>query len=112
MVKQNQDRGLSEEDRGTRINELRELIDQYAKEKEMQHGKLCGLVENWVTETVLIKYLRARQWNVKKANAMLQNSLEWRKKNRPENISWPEVEEDCRCGKMYRTRHTDLDGRP
>lgn len=103
MNKSDPDRGLSREDRECRIAELRDLVCEKASDLELT---------SWLTETVFVKYLRARQWNVKKANIMLQNSLEWRNKNRPESIGWKEVEDDCRCGKMYRTKISDRERRP
>ena len=100
---QGPDKGLSQEAMDAMISELQTLCEEAAEERKLTW---------WLTRDILVKYLRARSWNVKKAHTMLSTSLEWRTKMRPETIRWPEVEDDCRCGKMYRLKCTDLDGRP
>ena len=70
------DLGLSSDEKERRKQELKKEVEESAEK----------LVPGWLTETILIKYLRARQWNVVKAATMLKNSVEWRSKAKPECI--------------------------
>ena len=51
-------------------------------------GPLSGRGAQYVTDGCLRRYLRARSWNVKKAEKMLRESLAWRESYKPEDIRW------------------------
>lgn len=51
-------------------------------------GPLSERASQYVTDDCLRRYLRARSWNVKKAEKMLRESLAWRASYKPEEIRW------------------------
>ena len=59
------------------INEVRRLI-----------GPLSGKLALFCSDACIARYLRARNWNVKKAVKMLKASLKWRREYKPEEIRW------------------------
>lgn len=59
------------------INEVRKLI-----------GPLSGMLAVYCSDACIARYLRARNWNVKKATKMLKASLKWRHEYKPEEIRW------------------------
>ena len=59
------------------INELRAAI-----------GPLNGRLEQFADDACLRRYLRARNWNLKKSEKMLKDSLAWRATYKPEDIRW------------------------
>ncbi|KAI4389789.1 hypothetical protein MLD38_001973 [Melastoma candidum] len=59
----------------------------------------------------LTKYLRTRNWNVKKATKMLKETLKWRSNYKPEEIRWEDIAHEAETGKIYRTDYIDKHGR-
>lgn len=59
------------------INEVRRSI-----------GSLSGKLAIYCSDASIARYLRARNWNVKKAIKMLKGSLKWRAEYKPEEIRW------------------------
>jgi hypothetical protein len=59
------------------VNELRAAL-----------GPLTGRAEIYATDACLKRYLRARNWNVKKSEQMLRSTLRWRSDFKPEEIQW------------------------
>lgn len=59
------------------IDEVRKLI-----------GPLSGKLALYCSDASISRYLRARNWNVKKAVKMLKATLKWRLEYKPENIRW------------------------
>ncbi|KAK9843107.1 hypothetical protein WJX74_007090 [Apatococcus lobatus] len=66
----------------------------------------------WCTDLTLIRYLRARSWDVNKANQMLHKTLDWRSSYKPHEITWAEVSEEATTGKLFRMHTLDREGRP
>lgn len=83
-----------------KVRELREAIG-------LQEGRAM----QFCTDACLRRYLRARHWNVKKAEKMLRDSLKWREAFQPESIRWEDVEVEAETGKIYRTNFHDKKGR-
>lgn len=59
------------------INEVRKLI-----------GPQSGKLELFCSDASIARYLRARNWNVKKAVKMLKATLKWRSEYKPDEIRW------------------------
>lgn len=51
-------------------------------------GPLTGKAEQYANDACLKRYLRARNWNLKKAEKMMRDSLAWRENYKPEEIRW------------------------
>ncbi|KAL0432720.1 UNVERIFIED_CONTAM: CRAL-TRIO domain-containing protein C23B6.04c [Sesamum latifolium] len=84
-----------------KINEVRRLI-----------GPLSGNWALYCSDASIARYLRARNWNVKKAVKMLKASLKWRLEFKPEEIRWDDVSMEAETGKIYRSNYKDKNGRP
>ncbi|RXH74035.1 hypothetical protein DVH24_016857 [Malus domestica] len=68
---------LSCEEQQAKINEVKKLI-----------GTLPDKLSIYCSDASISRYLRARNWNVKKATKMLKDTLRWRSEYKPEEIPW------------------------
>eukprot|EP00897_Mesotaenium_endlicherianum_P002800 jgi/Mesen1/2548/ME000162S01675 len=71
---------------------------------------LQGPLATFCSDACLARFLRARNWNVKKATKMLKDTLAWRAQYKPEEIRWEEVAKEAETGKLYRTNFLDKKG--
>jgi hypothetical protein len=55
----------------------------------------------WCDDACLLRYLRARDFNTKKALKLLQGSLEWREKHKPEQLDATKLEPEAKEGKLF-----------
>ncbi|KAL4022879.1 hypothetical protein IC575_016625 [Cucumis melo] len=88
---------------------------------EEQHMKICevrrllgplsGKSSIYCSDLSVLRYLRARNWNVKKATKMLKATLKWRSEYKPEEIQWDEVAHEAETGKVYCADCKDRHGR-
>ncbi|XP_068314375.1 uncharacterized protein [Pyrus communis] len=92
---------LSCEEQQAKINEVKKLI-----------GPLPDKLSIYCSDASISRYLRARNWNVKKATKMLKDTLKWRSEYKPEEIRWEEIAREAETGKIYRTNYFDKHGRP
>jgi hypothetical protein len=79
---------------------------------EIYPHKLTKRQESFLTESTLCRYLRARDWKLKKAQQMLVNSLKWQREYKPWRIVPDDVLGELKNeGKLY---HNGFDkyGRP
>lgn len=91
---------LISQEQQAKINEVRRLI-----------GPLSDKASVYCSDASISRYLRTRNWNVKKATQMLKQSLKWRKEYKPEEIRWEEVADEAETGMMYRPNYYDKYGR-
>jgi len=73
-------------------------------------GPLQGRASLYCSDACLHRYLRARNWDVAKAEKMLKNTLNWRASFKPEEIKWEDVASEAETGKLYRTNFLDKKG--
>jgi len=90
---------ISEEQR-EKINEVRRLV-----------GTFPDKLSTFSSDASISRYLRAQNWNVKKATKLLKETLKWRLEYKPEAIKWEEVAREAETGKMYRSNYADKHGR-
>lgn len=95
----NLDEPSTPEDEQTKVNELRAAI-----------GPLTGRLEQFADDACLKRYLRARNWNHKKSEKMLKDSLAWRESYKPEEIRWSDIAGESETGKIYRASFKDKSG--
>nr|DAD21908.1 TPA_asm: hypothetical protein HUJ06_023371 [Nelumbo nucifera] len=88
------------EEQQAKINEVRRMI-----------GPLPEKLSIYCSDASIARYLRARNWNVKKATKMLKETLKWRLEYKPEEIRWEEVAHEAETGKIYRSGYADKYGR-
>ncbi|EFJ05991.1 hypothetical protein SELMODRAFT_111930 [Selaginella moellendorffii] len=74
-------------------------------------GSLTDKSQRYCTDACLKRYLRARNWNLKKAEKMLKDSLKWRATFKPESIRWEDIAIESETGKVYRANFVDNYGR-
>uniref|UniRef100_A0A0D6QVK0 CRAL-TRIO domain-containing protein n=1 Tax=Araucaria cunninghamii TaxID=56994 RepID=A0A0D6QVK0_ARACU len=91
---------LSPAEEQAKITELRALL-----------GSLSGKLLLFCSDAALSRYLRARNWNVKKAAKMLKETLKWRLEYKPEEIRWEDIAHEAETGKIYRANYVDKYGR-
>ncbi|XP_043723034.1 phosphatidylinositol transfer protein 3-like [Telopea speciosissima] len=88
------------EEKQEKINEVRRLL-----------GTLPAKLSIFCSDASISRYLRARNWNTKKATKMLKETLKWRSEYKPEEIRWEEVAHEAETGKIYRSNYVDKYGR-
>lgn len=57
--------------------------------------------KKWLDDMCYCRYLRARDWDLNKAEIMLRASLAWREDYKPDEITLEEIEEEAADGKIY-----------
>jgi hypothetical protein len=88
------------------------LAEEDAKVQDLRAalGPLTGRSLEYATDACLKRYLRARSWNLKKAEKMLRETLQWRASYKPEEIRWEDVAKESETGKVYRAACVDKQG--
>ncbi|KAE9458931.1 hypothetical protein C3L33_09169, partial [Rhododendron williamsianum] len=94
------DNPLMSEGQQEKINEIRRLL-----------GPLPEKLSIYCSDATISRYLRARNWNVKKATKMIKETLRWRSEYKPEAIRWDEIASEAETGKIYRSNYADKHGR-
>ncbi|KAK9748963.1 hypothetical protein RND81_02G093300 [Saponaria officinalis] len=75
-------------------------------------GQLPEKLSRFASDETVARYLRARNWNVKKATKMLKETLKWRSEYKTEDICWEDIASEAETGKVYRSTSVDKKGRP
>ncbi|RZC64597.1 hypothetical protein C5167_008283 [Papaver somniferum] len=88
-------------------NEEQEKINEVRRSL----GPLKGALAAYCTDASIARYLRARNWHVKKATKMLKQTLKWRSEYKPEEIRWEHIANEAATGKIYRLNQVDKYGR-
>ncbi|XP_031391890.1 phosphatidylinositol transfer protein 3-like [Punica granatum] len=91
---------LTPEEQQAKVTDVRKIIGPIAE-------KLPALC----SDAAILRYLRARNWNTKKAAKMLKDTLKWRLAYKPEKIRWEDVAQEAETGKIYRASYCDKLGR-
>lgn len=93
---------------------LRALTRRPQLREALQLGSLPAHspAARYATDACLCRYLRARAWDVGKAQKMLQASLKWRAVSGVDALRYSEVQAECATGKMHRLHCRDRKGRP
>ncbi|CAH9113355.1 unnamed protein product [Cuscuta epithymum] len=91
---------LAPEEQMQKIDEVRKSI-----------GPISGELALFCSDASISRYLRARNWNVKKAVKMLKATLKWRLEYKPENLRWDDIASEAQTGKIYRSNYKDKLGR-
>ncbi|GLT49196.1 hypothetical protein SLA2020_227730 [Shorea laevis] len=94
------EKSVSHEEQQAKIDAVRKLIGPVADKLPV----LCS-------DASISRYLRARNWNTKKASKMLKETLKWRLQYKPEKIRWEDVAHEAETGKIYRANYHDKVGR-
>ncbi|CAM6116131.1 unnamed protein product [Calypogeia fissa] len=90
------DENLTPADEAAKVAQLREAL-----------GPLSSRAAIFCTDDCLHRFLRARNFNVKKSEKMLRECLKWRASYKPEEIKWEDVAKEAETGKVYRASFSD-----
>ncbi|PQM43051.1 random slug protein 5-like isoform X1 [Prunus yedoensis var. nudiflora] len=87
--------------------------EQLLKIYEVRHmiGPIADKLPAICSEESIARYLRARNWNTKKAGKMLKETIKWRMEYKPEKIRWENIAPEAETGKIYRANYFDKCGR-
>ncbi|GAB2271155.1 hypothetical protein Dimus_006001 [Dionaea muscipula] len=83
-----------------KINEVKRIL-----------GPLPEKLSVYCSDASISRYLRARNWHVKKAAKMLKATLKWRSEYKPEELRWEDIAVEAETGKIYRSNFVDKLGR-
>lgn len=72
----------------TAVDERNLCVNCQVQDLRAALGPLTGRSSEYETDACLKRYLRARSWNLKKAEKMLRETLQWRASYKPEEIRW------------------------
>ncbi|KAH6778202.1 Glycosyl hydrolase family protein [Perilla frutescens var. frutescens] len=89
-----------------------EIEQAKISEVRQQIGPQSGNLAIYCTDAAIARYLRARNWNVKKTVKMLKATLKWRLEYKPEDICWDDIAAEAETGKIYVANYKDKNGRP
>ncbi|MFS7941205.1 putative CRAL/TRIO domain, CRAL-TRIO lipid binding domain superfamily [Helianthus anomalus] len=101
---------LTPEDQQKLIIEVREAINKHKSIEKMKENS-PNEFSRYCSDASISRYLRARNWNIKKAVKMFEASLIWRMSYKPEEILWEHVAAEGGTGKIYRSSCKDKNGR-
>ncbi|KAL8225511.1 hypothetical protein R6Q57_018068 [Mikania cordata] len=110
LRKTNSNVSISPQDEPKLINEVRNAIEKHESIDRIKQ-KLGDEYSRCLCDQSISRYLRARNWNIKKAEKMLEASLIWRMNYKPEEIRWEHVAAEAETGKLYRSSFMDTQGR-
>jgi hypothetical protein len=90
------------------LEEQQQKIDELRK----QLGEPSSVaIQGFLSDASILRFLRARNWNVQKASKMLKGAVKWRASYKPEMISWEDIAHEAETGKIYRADYKDKLGR-
>ncbi|KAJ0586190.1 putative CRAL-TRIO lipid binding domain, CRAL/TRIO domain, CRAL/TRIO domain superfamily [Helianthus annuus] len=101
---------LTPEDQQKLIIEVREAINKHKTIEKMKENS-PNEFSRYCSDASISRYLRARNWNIKKTVKMFEASLIWRMSYKPEEILWEHVAAEGETGKIYRSSCKDKNGR-
>jgi hypothetical protein len=84
-----------------------EILNQFIQEL----GELTPKQKEFCDISCCLRYLRARDWDIKKSLKLLRGSFEWRANYKPDRIDPRELDEEASSGKVYTSGFDNL-GRP
>lgn len=76
-----------------------------------EEKRLTPALRTFLDDMQFVRYLRARDWDIDKAEEMLRTTLEWRRHYKPEEIKFEEVKEVAEYGALWVNGH-DREGCP
>ncbi|KAA8516297.1 hypothetical protein F0562_016590 [Nyssa sinensis] len=99
--------------RGSGVEKFLPFEQQQVKIEEVRKliGPLADKFPTLFSDASILRYLRARNWNTKKASKMLKETLKWRMEYKPETIRWEDIVREAETGKVYITDYCDKYGR-
>jgi hypothetical protein len=95
----------------TKLDDKQQHILASLKMKIHEDANIDDTQKEWCDAPCLCRYLRARQWDLAKAELMLRNSLRWRKENSIDNLRHTVVLSQIVRGHMFNYGY-DKVGRP
>ncbi|KAG9458474.1 hypothetical protein H6P81_002982 [Aristolochia fimbriata] len=96
----NMDKVSPEDEQQCKINEVRKLL-----------GPLTEESASFCSDASISRFLRANNWDSKKASKMLKETVKWRLAYKPHQIRWEDIAQEAETGKLYIANYIDKKGR-
>eukprot|EP01135_Chromosphaera_perkinsii_P004372 Nk52_evm23s279 gene=Nk52_evmTU23s279 len=93
------------------FRQMRQMVDESEELGEYRTNIEYPSTQMMFTNMSLLRFLRARDYNVKKSFALFVEAMEWRRKYLPGKITAEETKESASMGKQYRNGF-DKEGNP
>jgi hypothetical protein len=90
----------------TKFQEFHEIVHERSAWAQYEREE-----REWLDDGCLVRYLRARDWNIPQAHKMLLESVRWRFEYRPQHITTHEIGEVLKLKGMFQNG-LDREGRP
>eukprot|EP01137_Pigoraptor_chileana_P015549 Opistho-2@71613 len=97
------DPDIIDESQKVALEEFKQVVAEWPGLTERQ--------KNFIDDAAIFRYLRARQYNVKKATDMFRATLDWREEFKPDEVTIQKVHDQAVAGSNY-TRGRDSLGHP
>ncbi|KAK9122522.1 hypothetical protein Sjap_012124 [Stephania japonica] len=94
------EKSLSCEEQQAKIIEVRKMV-----------GSTADQIPGYFTDAAILRYLRTRNWDTKKASKMVVETVKWRLEYQPEKIRLNDVAHQVEIGSMYLANYLDKYGR-
>ncbi|KAI9306925.1 CRAL-TRIO domain-containing protein [Cunninghamella echinulata] len=91
-----------------KLEQLREYMNTIMLEETHEYYEN---EKRFLTEGTLKRYMRARKWDYEAAKTMLENTVNWRRDYRPDQIDPDYIRPESETGKMYYNGYDNC-GRP
>lgn len=79
--------------------------------KILESMEMDEKTRNWCDDGCLCRFLRARDWDIPKAQEMIQNTIKWRMETKPDEIKYEEINHAGSTGDLYLSSGKDRKGR-
>ncbi|XP_047318728.1 phosphatidylinositol transfer protein 3-like [Impatiens glandulifera] len=96
MMASRKEKTLSCLEQESKINEVKKMI-----------GPIVDKFPVLCSDSSIHRYLRARNWNTKKAIKMLKETIKWRLEYRPDKIKWDDIAGEAEQGRLYIANYLD-----
>ncbi|KAL8095130.1 hypothetical protein AgCh_036547 [Apium graveolens] len=96
----NEEKIWSPEEQQTLISEIKKQI-----------GPAADKYPTLFSDASILRFLRARNWNTRKATKMMKDAFKWQLDFKPEKIRWEDIAHEAETGKIYRADYFDKHGR-
>ncbi|EFC49514.1 hypothetical protein NAEGRDRAFT_78034 [Naegleria gruberi] len=89
--------------------EQNEILNDFIK--KIDYDSLTDRERKYLDEPSLLRFLRARDYDLNKAEKLMNSCLEWRRTFKPDEITAKELEDESSSGKLFQ-RGFDKNNRP
>ncbi|KAG2393487.1 hypothetical protein C9374_007018 [Naegleria lovaniensis] len=85
--------------RSALTEEQNEILNDFIK--RVDYDRLGDRERRFLDEAALIRFLRARDYDINKAEKLMNTCLEWRRSFKPDEITAEEIDSEASSGKLF-----------